>query len=58
MIMRDDELATIIQQQEEDEAQELMEKEQRDTTSTPRGEALLIVQRVLTLRNFLQYYIT
>ena len=54
MIMRDGELATIMQQQEEDKAHKLMEKEQRAMTSTPTGKALLIVWRVLSLHNFLQ----
>ena len=54
MIMRDGELATIMKQQEEDEAQKSMEKEQRSTTSTPTGKALLLVQRVLSLHHFLQ----
>ena len=31
-----------------------MRKEQRDMTSTPTGEALVIVQSVLSLRYFLQ----
>ena len=55
--MRDGELATIIQQQEEDEARNSMEKEQWDMTSTLTGKALLLVQRVLSLHHFLQYYI-
>ena len=54
MIMRDGEFATMIQQQEEDEAQKLMEKEQRAMTSTPIKKALLLVQRVLSLHHFLQ----
>ena len=43
MIMRDGELSTILQQQEEDEAYKLMEKEQRAMKSTPTDKALLIV---------------
>ena len=54
MITRDGDFATMIQQQEEDEAQKFMEKEQRATTSTLTGKALLLVQRVLSLHHFLQ----
>ena len=43
MIMRDGELATIIQHKEEEEAYKLMEKEQRSMKSTPTGKSLLIV---------------
>ena len=57
MIMRDGELATMMQQQEEDEALKLMEKYQRAMLSTPTGKALLLIQRVLSLRHFLQYSI-
>ena len=52
MIMRDDKLATMIQQQEEDEAQKLMEKEQRAMTSTLIKKALRLVQRVFSLYHF------
>ena len=54
MIMRDGKFATMMQQQEEDEAQKLMEKEQRVMSSTPTGKALLLIQRVLYLHHFLQ----
>ena len=54
MIMRDGNFSTIIQQQEEDEAQKLMEKEQRAMTSTSAGKALLLVQSVLSLHNVIQ----
>ena len=54
MITRDVKLATMMQQQEEDEAQKLMEKEQRAMTSTPTGKAFLLVQRVLPLHLFIQ----
>ena len=54
MITRDGELATIMQQKEEDEAHILMEKEYPATTSTPTGRSLLLVQCVLTLHVFLQ----
>ena len=54
MAMRDSEFATMMQQQEEDEVQKLVEKEQQAMTSTSTGEALLLVQRVLSLRHFLQ----
>ena len=54
MIMRDGEIATIMQQQEEDEAHRLMEKEQQAMTSTLTGKALVIVWRVLSLHHFLQ----
>ena len=49
MIMRDGEFATMMQHREEDETQKLMEKEQRAMSSTPTGEALVLVQRVLSL---------
>ena len=52
MIMRDSDLTTMIQQQEEEKARKLMEKEQRAMTSTPTGQALLLVKRVL----YLHYY--
>ena len=54
MIMRDGEFATMIQHQEEDEDQKWMEKQQRFTTSTPRGKAFLLVQHVLSLHEFPQ----
>ena len=54
MIMRYDELSTIMQQQEEDEYHKSMDKEQRALTSTPAGKALLLVWRVLSLHNFLK----
>ena len=54
MIMRDAEFATIMQQQEEDEAHTLMEKGQRGMTSTPTRNVLVIFQRVLSLHHFLQ----
>ena len=57
MIMRDGELATIMQQQEEYKAHKPMEKEQRSTTSAPTGRALLLVLRVLLLNHFLQFSI-
>ena len=57
MIMRNSKLATIIQHQEEDEVHKLIEKEQWDMISTPIGKALLLVQCVLSLHHFLQYYI-
>ena len=56
--MRDGKFATMMQQQEEDEAQKLMEKEQRAMSSTLTGKALFIIQRVLSLHHFLQSYIT
>ena len=55
--MKDGELATTMQQQEDDEAQKLMEKEQRALTSTPTGKDLLLVQRVISFYHFLQYSI-
>ena len=55
--MRDGEFATMIQQQEEDEAQKLTEKEQWAMTSTLTGKALLIVQCVLSLHHFLKFSI-
>ena len=54
MIMRDGGFSAVIQQQEEDEAQKLMEKEQQAMASTPTGEALLLIQCVLFLHHFLQ----
>ena len=54
VIMRDDELATIIKQKEKDEDHKSMEKEQRAMTLTPTGEALLLVWHVLSLHNFPQ----
>ena len=54
MIMRDGELATMMQQQEEEKANNLMEKEQQDMLSMWKNKAFLLVQRVLSLHNFLQ----
>ena len=54
MTLIDGELTTVAQHQEEDEAQKLMVKEQRAITSTLKREYLLLVQRVLSLRHFLQ----
>ena len=54
MIMRDGELATIMQQQDEDESQKYTDKEQRAKTSTLTGKSLLLVQRVQPLHLFLQ----
>ena len=45
--MRDGGFATLMQQQEEDEAQISMEKEQRAMTSTRTGKDLLLIQPVL-----------
>ena len=53
MIIRDGELVTIMQHQEEDEAQKSTEKEQRAKTSTTTGRVLLLVKRVLYLHIFL-----
>ena len=47
MIMRDGKFATMMQYQEEDEAQKSMEKEQRVMKSTPTGKALIIFKRAL-----------
>ena len=58
MIMRDGDFTTIMQQQEEDEAQKSMEKEQRAMSSTPTGKALIFFQRVLYLHHFLQSSVT
>ena len=52
--MRNGDFATMIKQQEEEEAQKYMKKEQRAMTSTPTGEALILIQRVLYLHHFLQ----
>ena len=58
MITRNGKLATIMQQKEEGEAQKLMEKEQQAMTSTPSGMPLLLVQRVISLRHFIQSSVT
>ena len=55
MIMRDGESATMVQHQEEDEAQILMEKEQRVMKSTPIEKDILLVQSVLSLHRFIQF---
>ena len=52
--MRDGEFATMMQQQEEDEAQKLTAKEHRAMLSTLTVRALLFFQRVLSLHHFLQ----
>ena len=57
MIMRDYKLATIMQQQEKDEDHKPMEKEQRAMKSTSTGKALILVWRVISLHNFIQYSI-
>ena len=57
MITRGGEFATTIQQHEEDEAQKLMEKEQWSVISSPTGKALLLVQSVLYLHQYLKSYI-
>ena len=54
MIMRDGEFATMMQEQEEDEAHKSMEKEQRSMSSTPTRKDFLLVQRVLYLDHILQ----
>ena len=43
MIMGDGKFDTMIQPQEEEEAQKSMGKEQRAMTSTPTGKALLLI---------------
>ena len=58
MIMRGGEFSTMVQQQEEDEAQKSMEKEQRDVSSMPTVKALVIVKSVLALHHFIQSSIT
>ena len=52
--MRDGKFATMMQHQEEDEAHKSMEKEHQAMPSTPTGEALILIQRVLSLHHFLQ----
>ena len=52
--MRYYELATIMKQQEEDEAHKYMYKEQQAMASTPTGKALLLVWCLLSLNHFLQ----
>ena len=54
MIMRDDELAAMMRQQDEEESQKLTEKEQRAMTSIPTSRDLLLVHRGLSLDHFLQ----
>ena len=54
MIMRDGDFSTMMQQQEEDEAQKSTEKEQWAMSSTPTGEALILIQCVLYLHHLLQ----
>ena len=46
-----------MQRKEEDKARKLMEKEQRSMTSTPTGKALILVQRVLSVQHFIQYFV-
>ena len=57
MIMMGGELSTMMQQQEKDKAQKSTEKEQRAMESTSIGKSLILVKRVLSLQNFLQYSI-
>ena len=57
MIVRDGELATITQQQEEDEAHKYTDKEQLEMTSTSIGKALIFVSHILSLQHFLQSFI-
>ena len=57
MIMRDGEFATMMQHQEEEEAQKLMEKEQRAAPSTPEEKDLLLIQSFLSLHHLIQSYI-
>ena len=52
--MRDGEFATMMQHQEEEKAHKLMDKEQRVMSSTPKGKALLLIKRVLSLHHFIQ----
>ena len=54
MIMRNGNFSTMIQQKEEEKVQISMEKEQQANPSTPTGEFLVLVQRVLYLHHFLQ----
>ena len=44
----------MMQQQEEDEAKKLMDKEQRAMTAMPTGNTLLLVRRFLSLYHVLQ----
>ena len=54
MIMRNGEFATIMQHQEEEKVQKLMEKEQRSMSSMPKGKALLLIKRVLSLHHLIK----
>ena len=54
--MRDGKFSSMIQQQEEDKAQNSMKKEQWVMTSTTTGEALILVHRVLSLHHFFLYF--
>ena len=56
MIMRDGNFTTMMQHQEEYEYWQSTEKEQQAMASTPTGKALILVQCVLSLNHFLQYY--
>ena len=52
--MRGGELATMMQQQEEDKVHKSMDKEQRAMKSTLTSRDLILVQCVLYLHHFLQ----
>ena len=54
MIIKEDHFATMIQQQEKEEAQKSMEKEHQAMSSTPTGKSLLIIHRFLSVHHFLQ----
>ena len=54
MILRYDELATMMKQQKENEAQKSMEEEQRVMTSTPTRRALLLSHSILFLHHYIQ----
>ena len=55
--MRDGDIATLMQQQEDDQAHKWTEKEQLVMTSMPTGKCLLLFKHFLSLQHILQYSI-
>ena len=53
MIMGHGEFDILIQQKEEDKEQRSTEEEHRAMPSIPKGKALLLIQRILSLHHFL-----
>ena len=54
MVMRNGELVTMMQQQEEYKAHTLMDKEQQGMASIPTRRDLTVIQRVISLHHFIQ----